>query len=514
LWPYSGGRNHRKRGGLIRFIPRILIGFLTILFAPSLFGQSGYFEFGPSIQKAYQSILELRLDAAGQEIAEAKQLQPSNLAPDLLENYLEVCKLYLHDDKELFKKWARNENSRANHIMDHGAKEEPYRLYSLAEIHLQWAVLYLKYGQYLAGFNRIKKAHQYLLSNVKKFPAFVPNQKSLGLIHALLSTVPAEYKWIMKALAGLQGDMGLARFEMEQVILYSDKSFFLFRDETLVMYALLVANLDNDMASAWNIISKTKLTPEKSPLYAYILAHLAQKSYQNEQALRYLMIRPIGKQYYTSWFFEYTLGLCKLRKLDPDADLHLTKFVNHYKGSFFIKECYQKLAWFELLKNNPEGYHRYLQQARNLGTQILEEDQQAYREAVSGKVVNVDLVKARLLFDGGYFERSKRTIEALPFLQQPSSAEYVEAHYRLGRALHLLHQPGQAIPHYLTAADKGKILSSYFACAAYLYAGQCYETLYKKGEARQYYEKCIATKPKEYAAGLHQKAKAGLLRLQ
>src|SRR5205814_571915 len=71
----------------------------------------------------------------------------------------------------------------------------PYYLFVQAEINLQWAAADIKFGEYLNAIFEIRRAFKLLEENQQKFPAFSPNKKSLGVLYALLGSVPDKYKW-------------------------------------------------------------------------------------------------------------------------------------------------------------------------------------------------------------------------------------------------------------------------------------------------------------------------------
>jgi len=493
---------------------RYLLTFLFtvfILFIGS--SASGYFDFNLECKETFKQVLELKLDKAQYSINQFKTHQSQNLAFDFIEDYIDIFKIYISDDKALFKQLEKNEKIRVNRIVASGTTSSPYIKYTQAEIHLHWALLHLKFGHYLAAFNKIKKAFNLLQANIKEYPSFVPNQKSLAVIHAMLSTVPQEYKWIIKTMSGMSGDMDQARFELEQVILYADKTEYLFKDEAVLAYIVLVTNFDNDISSALSILDRTKLDPSASPLISYVFAHLAIKNFQNDKALEYLLASPAGKDYYPFHYLHFLTGLTKLRRLDSDADVYLLKYISNHKGLHFVKECYQKLAWAALIKNNVRGYQHYMNLVKINGTQVIDEDKQAQREAIQTKMPNAHLLKARLLFDGGYFSKAESFILANKTELAKSVDTDLEANYRLGRIYHQQRKNDQAIVYYMKSFQNGLSHAEYFACASALYLGQIYESMQKKELAKYFFGQCLQVFPQEYSNSLHQKAKAGLNRI-
>jgi tetratricopeptide (TPR) repeat protein len=140
-------------------------------------------------------------------------------------------------------------------------------------------------------------------------------------------------------------------------------------------------------------------------------------------------------------------------------------------------------------------------------------DKNAQQEAESGIVPNLDLLRARLLFDGGYFQKGYQLL-ASQATDGFKGAHELEYFYRLGRLLHGMDRYEEALRHYQLTLDKGADSPWFYACNAALQMGIIYEGQGNRTQARAAYEHCLSLKPEEYRVGLHQKAKAGLSRLE
>jgi hypothetical protein len=68
------------------------------------------------------------------------------------------------------------------------------------------------------------------------------------------------------------------------------------------------------------------------------------------------------------------LGMAKLHRLDPDADLYLKSYLRQFKGRNYIKEAYQKLAWSQLVEGNVAGYLMNNANIIKYGRAIVDED--------------------------------------------------------------------------------------------------------------------------------------------
>ena len=151
---------------------------------------------------------------------------------------------------------------------------------------------------------------------------------------------------------------------------------------------------------------------------------------------------------------------------------------------------------------------------KQFGSDVIDEDKTALHEARLMIIPDRNLLTARILFDGGYFRRAEATLLASNPKNLESKQHQLEFSYRLGRIHHALGQHQDAIQSYQETIKEGQYESFYYACNAALMIGRILESQGHIEEARQHYELALSIKPDEYRSSLHQKAKAGLNRLQ
>ncbi|HMQ48652.1 MAG TPA: hypothetical protein PKA00_14485 [Saprospiraceae bacterium] len=471
-----------------------------------------YFEFTANARQAYDKVTSLRFGEAYPLLAKMKLEDPDNLIVYHIENYIDFFQIYLQENEADYDKLKKNRDDRLEKIQ-RGNTDSPYYLYVQADIRLQWALARLRFDDYIGAFTEVSKAHKLLQQNSELFPKFMPNKKDLGVLHAMVGTIPDEYKWGVKLLGGLEGTIAQGRKEVEEVLKYAEKNDFIFEKETIVLYAFLLLHLENKEEDAWQTVNTDKLKPKENPMHCFVMANIAQRTGHNERAIQLLESRPKGKLYYDFPYLDYMLGLSKLRRLDQDAGAHFTSYLSRYKGRHFVKEAYQKLAWQELLNGNKAGYTKYMKDCLLYGYAVSGGDKNAEDEAKSGQTPDLSLLKSRLLFDGGYYEKGLETLRNRSPESFASDKEKVEYHYRMGRLLHGNKQYSDAINSYQKTLDLGSDKAWFFACNAALQMGLIYEKQANKTKAKTYFEKCLSLKPDEYKTSLHQKAKAGLARL-
>lgn len=491
----------------------VSIAFLFLLPCRGDATTGKYFDFSIMVKDAYQKAVSLRLSDAREALEGLRQTEPDNLIPILVENYIDFLTVFVNDNSKDYRRLSKNMEPRLYKISK-GDPRSPYYLYCQAEIRLQWAFLRSRFGDFLAAMSDTKQAYALLTENQRRFPDFIANKKSLGIMHTLVGNVPEEYRWTLKALGGMGGTTEQGLQELEAVLAYAQKQPFAFEEEALVAHAFLLAYLNNQPERGWRILEAGKLKPQTNPMAAYAMATVAMRAGYNETAIRLLQEAPHGDAYDPFYQRDYLLGLAKLRRLDKDANQHLEYFLHHFQGENGLKEGYQKLAWFHLIFDDMGAYQTNTNHAKTKGATHTEPDKAAFREAKSGEQPEKRLLQARLLFDGGYYQRANDLIQNMRQAYGNNPKQQLEFTYRMGRISHKLGKAPEAVRYYQQTIDEGAKQPWYFACNAALQLGLLQEEKKAYPEARNAYLRCIDLKPEAYAGGLHAQAKAGLGRIK
>ncbi len=485
---------------------------IFLFFTTSIYSQN-YYKLNNDIERAYNNVLNLKINAAEYILDSLKISQPNNMAVYHIENYIDFFRIFINEDYDEFEKLEKNKDKRIK-MLKTIDKSSPYRKFSIAEINLQWALSRLKFEEYFTALREINKAFDLLKENQKTFPGFIANYKSLSIIHSIIGTLPGTYKSLLEFFSGLEGTIAQGTDEIMDVLKYSDTNKFFFRDEAYTIAAFMAFHLENNKQKAWNLIKKAGLDIQNSPLACFVVANIAQKTGNNDFAITILENAPNGGGRLPFYYLDYMLGRSKLYKMQSDAKQYLNRFVNNFQGKNYIKDAYLKLAWYELVINkNTDKYWQNIEKCISKGEKIVDEDKSAYKEAMKAVKPQPVLLKARLYFDGSYF------LKAYTFLIQhetdflDSVDDMLEFNYRMGRILQELNS-FEAIHYFQKTIDSGKDKDFYYACSAALQTGMIYEKMKDYNRAKKYFKLCLKMDPEEYKNSLHQKAKAGLLRIK
>jgi len=488
---------------------RKIIVLLGLFYVLPVFGE-GYFELTPAVKEAYKLVTSLQLDSARIKIAEIKQNDPENVMVYHIENYIDFFTIFINEDRDEFKRLEKNKEKRIKMIST-GDKESPYYLFAKAEINLQWATARIKFGEKFDAAQEIYRAYKLLERNQERFPDFIENKKSLSIIHALGESVPR----LIRKVMGVNGSIELGTREINEVVAYSETHDFLFTEESYAIYAYILFYQNNKKEEAYSLLFNADLDHKKSPLLCFLKANIAQKTGRNKEALTILKERPTGPSYFPFPYLDFMYGKFKLYELDPSAKDHMLKFLNEFNGRHFIKEAYQKLAWYELVTNlDEDAYKTYMDLCRDKGYDLVDEDKQALKESKDFEVPNVVLLKARLLFDGGYYSRAYNFLVTRAYLFKQEGDDSLEFKYRMGRLSQELKNYPDAINYYLETINEGEALKSYMACNAALQIGLIFEGQQKMQLAKKYFDLCLDISPRRYKTSLHQKAESGLDRIR
>lgn len=470
------------------------------------------FSFNQNCAKAYEYIIGLQFKEAKKIIEKEREINPKNNIPHLLENQIDFLTAFISEEQADFKRLINNKEKRLE-ILSRDDFSSPYYLYIQAEIHLHSAFTRFKFREYLSSAYEIHKAYKLLEENAKKFPDFKPNLKNLGLLHAMLGAVPEEYKWLIN-ITGMNGTIQQGVSELRQVIASDNHSYL--TDEVLIILTFIQLNLQNPEKEINKILDNINRMQNKNGLLVTLTqANAFMKTGNNSKAIDILLEgKPQLLNNFPLYYLDYLTGVAKLHRLDQDADAYFLRFLSGFKGKNYIKAAYQKLAWCYLVKGDTKRYKEYISYCKTEGSNFIDEDKQALKEAEIGHIPNLILLKARLLFDGGYYPKAIAQIANKPISSFPILKDQIEVTYRLGRIYDKIGDSEKAIEYYKQTFANGSGYSYYFAANASLFLGLLYENRGQYEKARFYFKECLSLRNHEYQNSIDQKAEAGLNRLK
>ena len=500
-----------------QFFGRMLLWGLLILssvvanffFANPVCAQKVY-DFNATCIQAYQEVNKLKITSATVLIAKAKQQNPQNLIPVLLDAYTDFYVLFLlenpADYAQRFKRFEQTIDA-----LKEGPKNNPLYNYCLSNVYIHRAMVSLKFGHFWDAGWDIRKSFMLAQENQDKFPAFTGDDLLYGALQGIVGTVPKGYQWLT-SLLGMRGSQKQGMTLVANFANGTDVWAKLFSPESHFIYPYLLFHLQNEKDAALAFIKDKKLDLVNNHLHAWTAANLALNHKASIDTKNIIENRNKSADYLTLPFWDFELGCAKLYALDLDgATPLLTKYTEQFKGNFYIKDALQKLSWANFLKGDMRAAEAARKQIFLRGGTDTDADKQALKDAKTGVWPNPLLLKARLLTDGGY------TKEALVILQGKqalftSPLDKLEYVYRIGRIYEDMGKDTEAITYYKQTIQLGANQTAYFAARAALQAGQILEKRGQKQDAIAFYEQCLSMEEHSYKNSLDQRAKAGIAR--
>lgn len=460
----------------------------------------------------------LKLVDADSKIERELSSNTTNGIPVLLKSYKDFIRLMVEGAA------ANNENLTfpRNHYLQLLAgndRTSPWHLHSQGVIFLQSAVLHLRSGDRITAGLEINRAFKILKANQKNFPDFIPGNLAMGMLHCLIGNIPDEFQWITDAF-NMEGSTGKGMAEMRTAFsaMINSSEYAFMAPEAAFVYVMFAANMpgmhsnNKQFLDAFNT-SPLEQTLSVSPLLNMAVAHLLMKTGRNDEALKVMAGCNMTDSRIDFPYFYFQLGTAKLNKLEPDAYIYFLKFTSSYRGADNIKTAYERIAWQYLLNSDLEKYRFYMKRIELRGATLIDSDKQASANAQKNSIPDIFLLKARLLFDGGYYPEAFSQLNAWKDHQQDNRAS-LEYTYRMARIFDNWGKIGLALDWYDQTLKLGSQSKAYYAANAALHKGYIYESQGNFRKAAECFNQCLSLNFDEYRYSIRQKARAGLGRIK
>ena len=492
----------------------ILIAFILVLSSIASFAN---FSFNKNCRKAYEQMMIFDFVNAQKTLYIEKQIHPDNRVPDYISTYILFWKAALNEEEADMDYYEDKVDNLIDEIED-DPQESAYKSFFLSDIYLRGAYIKAMQTSYMSAAYKFNKAYNLVQKNKKKYPNFIPNKKLIGLMNVGIGTVPDKYTWVLD-LFNFEGNIKEGLKELKGLLMVASKNddYHYLMSESLLLYSFTMENFEVSQSSVnelldiyeWEIIKK-ELPSNQFMIFskASFLKHIKR----TDAAIECIQNNKTVKGAMHFYYLDYMLGGCLINKMDMSAADYLKKYVNEYHGNSYRRSACQKLAWTYLLQGETSAYQSQISKCLTFGNDNRDSDRQATKEAEREAVPNKLLLSARLLFDGGYYEKAIVALKKCntTFFSKREQLEYI---YRYARVYDEFGQQDLAISYYRKCIGQGENESYYFAANSALHLGYIYEKQGNIIEARKMFEKCLDMDFDEYRDGIEQKAKAALERV-
>lgn len=490
---------------------RFLATLLLVLLSVSLYAQ--HFLLTPNLIEAWQETSRLRLAKAEQLLANERSLRPDNQLTDVFQFQLHFQKALATGSPEDERQFQLAK-SKLQQQLTSVRTNDPWQEWALGYSGMTSLMLRMRAGDQWQTALEMRRTYSRIASAYDKYPGFVPNLLTYGIVQVALGGVPDQFSWVLK-LASLHADSRDGVAMLIRVLNLPDNHPFAFmRADAAILLGMATRAMQTDAATKELVINRIRTLDKSNLMLIYTSAYLLMRDGKNEEALKELKSRSLSPNYLIFPMVDYLLAEAMLRKGSGPAETHYIRFLQMSEGSMYLSDTHRKLGWIALLNGDTTTYLSRMKQCREALSSGSERDAEAKREAASELIPHPSLILARLRFDGGYFSEANEILERSAYLfERKNKAHYLEYLYRSARIADSMGQLDKALLLYDKTYHQGLASPEYYAANSALRLGELFERKGQKTEAALWFNRCLNLKPQAYRTSIHAAARAGLRRV-
>lgn len=457
------------------------------------------FNYSVKAEKLHNDIFRLKVNSA--------QLNTSSLKEtNGILNWLNAYNDFLqyHFGNSTLNAQMLNENliayiSKIKHLQNNS----PYYYFCLTELYLLKAYTEFTDENYYSASKSFIKAYRYIDKNKTKYPNFDLNYRhelvQLSIDYWLVKNIPFLFKKVKKAGA----------YEIRELVSSSKRTKHLnkvFESELNLLSVFICSHiLDDKKLTIKTMSSFPDEWKNGGPLQ--VLAYNKFMPDSANMSKKELLQSSILKGYNNSC---NKLNLCYgeilLNELNDSCETYLQKFKQNQSNKHDILYVNLKLSWHYYMQNNFDSVNSLIKDSQLLKA-ITNNDKQALYEFKNKNNWDTEIIKARVLFDGG---NHKAALEVLlkkqKTIEKHNGGRNTEVNYRLARIYHDLQQYDKALKLYGLVVNSKTEKQFYYSAYAAYYSGHIYETINNCKLAIESYKKCLNLDSPIYQESIHRKA--------
>lgn len=466
------------------------------------------FVYTSQILLAHQQIYNLYLREARKLIDEEAKISPENRAVHTTRAMLLFAEATAADVDELTRKNINLLKKLLKEI-ESDREQSIHHFLGRIEIYLYSGMLQVRLDNRFRAASDFLSAYNLAKSTYHQYPKDAMVRLIWGNMMATLGSLPPDLRRYL-SIIGYTGDVekGLQLMKSAHRTIVQQREYKPYLTKASLLYLITTKQL----VDTEEILPQSEgINANENFCTAVVCAKVLMEQGYNEAALHLLENNKPKAGQVKLHYYNFLLGKARLAAGKAEAEQSFLAFLKDYKGKHHIKATYKFLAWHYLLKDQVEKADSLRQLIPYVGHTVIGPDQQAEREA--REPLNKTLIKARVLFDGGYLSEALQVLQSDTTLECcPTDAEKAEYYYRLGRIYQKQGYIYLALDAFERAIETQNV-SSFNRANAALQAALLYEKLGLMEKAKNNFQKCLAMKNFPYQEGLHQKAKAGLERI-
>ena len=473
------------------------------------FAAVSQYQFNENCKEGWQLLMDLRITEAKQLMEKELAVRPTNYYALYLEQTCDAYALYINSDKKDYERFIDN-YSRRREIMDGQFRDSPYYLMCKSEMDLQAGMFQVLNGSMFGGIRKLYTGYNRLHKNLDRYPGFQPSRMLDGFFNCALSNLPPFVKNAVSVFS-VSSDFEKGWKTLNEVC-QAQKNIRGINAEA-ALFITFVAKINKTPEMAYDLVRSYDPGIDTLFLPGFFKANIEYSTGRNEQALKSLSLLKDKSSPYAGFLYDYLMGKCLLRKLDPAAEKYIEKFLSELKKEDYFREMTYNLALLHLIRGDRNKYQELCRVVREKGKDLVERDHEALYDASLDYEPDISLVKARLLLAGGYTDRFRKTIrtyEQHPRRQLPYLLEY---DLLMGKYYETLGQTREAAMHFQQVISRGREADYSFASEAALRLGGIREKEKKYDQAKKYYRLASDLYKNRYYEYIGSKAEKGLARV-
>jgi tetratricopeptide (TPR) repeat protein len=485
------------------------------------------------------SIFDLQFERADSLMDISSELFPEAPGNIYLRGYRQFLDVLIEGGRPGFEALLE-ENGQRIETLREAARSYPVSFSYLSTIHLQSSVLCAYHGENFRAARHYYYAYHYLRQSEEKNAGNPLNYRNRGLITLISGSVPEEYGWMLRVL-GIRGDIAQGLGYLQE---YYTATSGTDRLEACLLLRFALQTLDHGEKVVDEILKGAGNDPVHQvrdyrhpgngdfgetgaeTLYRYANALEDLGAGRSNDVVEELQdyLQAAGEKAFP--YLDLLLGEAMLNALDTGALVPLESFINRYNGEHYRHYTWHKISWDYALIGKWDRYEATRQKVLQCGEPYLDADRQALSEAQDTLPLNIVLLKARLLFDGGDYRKALEQLEvpeeltargerdSLPQIPLSNKRDSIEYRYRLARIYDRLGDTERAVRYYeqVLAEDTGT--GWYFAPNSALHLGMIHEASGDTEKALAYYRECLKINKSAYKMSIDYKARQGVRRME
>ena len=465
------------------------------------YGQEGTWKFDNQDLKSYDKLLTLRVHDP--EI----NLQRERNSTLYLTHFRNSVKLLISDNEQELSDYEKS----TSEVLDHFKKQKedsPYLKFYTADVLLQSAFIHLKLGHEFSAGWELRKAYREVRRNIKEYPAFLPQYKTIGLLHIIIGSVPDKYNWLLSLLR-MEGSVREGLNELRTLADSDD----LFKTEAELLILLIQGYILQEIDESTKGLQQLYNENPGSLLIGFLYVSILMKSQENEVAIKVMesLDSLQNPDYIQFSLLKYLKAEALLQKGDYlKAIEQYRQFVNIQKGQNYLKDAHYKTGLAYWLLDQADSTAKYYKLARGIGKTLTEVDKHANRQLDNKRFPNQKIMEARLFTDGGYYEKALKILDNIRSNEIKDKRDEVERNYRKARIYHQTNQLNAAIAFYKLTINCNVKNNWYFAPNSALQLGFIYQSEHNLYLAEKYFKMALSYKDHEYKNSINNKAKSAL----